>query len=338
MSGSIHKIQHSLRLVRAGNLLIIALSMILIKFVVFEAWLMNMLVEEHAVDAGTSFTEAFVLSPHYQINFVLLVISTVSIGAAGNIINDYFDIKADRVNRPDTIVIGKHIKRRWAIVTHWGFNLIGTLIAVYLSWYYRDLTLLIIPLSAAFLLWAYSTYLKRKQVIGNVCIALLTSLVIILSMRFMQNELPDESYFQSYASFDLSLEPAIFLSVLLAAFAFITNFTREIVKDLRDVEGDLKMQCNTLPIAQGERFTRVIIGGLLGLQLLFMILIVAVGNNRFEGVSWFATTIAVGILLAYGAAFMINIFAKTREGHYHISTLLKLIMLFGMLFPLNVLL
>ena len=107
-----HKIQHSLRLVRAGNLLIIALSMILIKFVVFEAWLMNMLVEEHAVDAGTSFTEAFVLSPHYQINFVLLVISTVSIGAAGNIINDYFDIKADRVNRPDTIVIGKHIKRR----------------------------------------------------------------------------------------------------------------------------------------------------------------------------------------------------------------------------------
>lgn len=338
MSGSLQKIQHGLRLVRAGNLLIIALCMLLIKFVVFEAWLLKILVDEHVIDSGTAFTEAFALSPHYQLNFVLLVISTVSIGAAGNIINDYFDIKADRVNRPDTIVIGKHIKRRWAIVTHWGFNLLGTLIAIYLSWYYEDLVLLIIPLAAAFLLWAYSTYLKRKQLIGNICIALLTALVIILSMRFMQNELPNESYFQSFKAFDLSLEPAIFLSVLLASFAFITNLTREIVKDLHDVEGDKKMQCNTLPIAHGERFTRVVIGGLLGLQLLFMILLVSVGNKRFEDVSWFVTVLAIGILLAYGASFMLNIFAKTKVAHYRISTLLKLIMLFGMLFPLNVLL
>ena len=72
------------------------------------------------------------------IDFFLLVFSTVLIAAAGNIINDYFDVKADRINRPEKLIITKHIKRRWAIFVHWIFNGVAFTIALYLSAKYQS--------------------------------------------------------------------------------------------------------------------------------------------------------------------------------------------------------
>ena len=119
-----------------------------------------------------------------QINFVLLVFSTLLIAGAGNIINDYFDVKADRVNKPDRLIISKHIKRRWAIVTHWFFNGIALLIAVYLSFVYLTYSFVFIHLLSINLLWFYSFVFKRKGVFGNIIVALLTALIPILTLLF----------------------------------------------------------------------------------------------------------------------------------------------------------
>ena len=53
----------------------------------------------------------------HEIEGLLILISaSIAIAAAGYIINDYFDLNIDRVNKPDKLVIGNLIKRRWAVL------------------------------------------------------------------------------------------------------------------------------------------------------------------------------------------------------------------------------
>ena len=77
-----------------------------------------------------------ILQPH---DFFLLSLSSVLIAAAGYIINDYFDLNIDRINKPEKIVVEKIIKRRWAIIWHWILSGMGILIGFYLSWKLRNI-------------------------------------------------------------------------------------------------------------------------------------------------------------------------------------------------------
>ena len=116
----------------------------------------------------------------FSLPYTLLVVSTIMIAAAGNIINDYFDVKADRINKPDRVIIGKYVKRRVSIVAHWGINFVAFCIAIYLSWTLETFWYLFIHLLTINLLWYYSMHLKRRFLIGNLLIAALTALVPIL--------------------------------------------------------------------------------------------------------------------------------------------------------------
>ena len=69
-----------------------------------------------------------IISPFLQINnfslqldnlrFFLLVLTTILIAAAGYVINDYFDVRTDRINKPDKVIIDSGIHRRSAIFLH----------------------------------------------------------------------------------------------------------------------------------------------------------------------------------------------------------------------------
>ena len=47
------------------------------------------------------------------------------VGAAGNLINDYFDVREDRINKPQKAFVGRGVKRRVVMVTHWGSSLVA---------------------------------------------------------------------------------------------------------------------------------------------------------------------------------------------------------------------
>ena len=102
--------------------------------------------------------------------FILLITSTLLIAAAGNIINDYFDVKADRINKPNRLIIGTHIKRRWAMVLHWSFNSLGMILALYVGYALQNIWVPLIAFLSINLLWFYSAYYKRKPFIGNVIV------------------------------------------------------------------------------------------------------------------------------------------------------------------------
>jgi 4-hydroxybenzoate polyprenyltransferase len=188
---------------------------------------------------------------HY-LDYFLLIFSTMIIAAAGNVINDYFDVKADRINKPEKVIISKFMKPRWAILWHWSFNLIAFLIAVYLSVKYATLIFVFVHLLSINLLWFYSVQLKRKLVISNLIIAFLTALVPLLSIWFFkvlnESSIPFSPYREESWSTYLDYSFIYFLAIC----AFVQNFAREINKDIHDIQGDLVAHVESLPMKIGK--------------------------------------------------------------------------------------
>lgn len=197
------------------------------------------------------------------IDFFLLVFSTVLIAAAGNIINDYFDVKADRINKPEKLIITKHIGRRWAILTHWTFNGLAFGISIYLSIKFQSLWFVFIHLLSINSLWFYSMLFKRKVLTGNILIACLTALIPILVIIYFK---VGNSFHLQHSEFNPDSWVAIIdykLIYLLSVFAFIQNFAREIVKDIQDIKGDKLIYVKSLPMKIGQwnslRFVSVLL-------------------------------------------------------------------------------
>ncbi|WP_040396604.1 geranylgeranylglycerol-phosphate geranylgeranyltransferase [Cesiribacter andamanensis] len=177
----------------------------------------------------------------------LLSSSTILIAAAGYIINDYYDVKIDYINKPDRVVVGKVLKRRVVMAVHTLFNVLGIGMAFWLSPEVGLLTLL-----AAVWLWLYSNLLKRLPFVGNFSVAVLTGLTVcVVALYYQQNT-------------DLIYTYAL--------FAFVLSLVREIVKDMEDLRGDLAFGCKTLPIVWGIRRTKWIQYLLLASLILLLVL------------------------------------------------------------------
>ena len=215
-----------LRLVRFGNLLIIALTMYLIRY-----FLIGKMLDLNGLWLGLS-----------DPDFLLLTLSVVFIAAAGYIINDYFDTSADEINKPDKVIIGRRISRKAAFNIYMVLNVLGILIGFYLAYKVNVIQLGFINLLSVGLLWFYTTSYKRRLLIGNLVVATLTAMVPLTAGLF-------EPY-RHYTSFSFV--------VIYALFAFVMNLIREIVKDMQDLEGDLADGCRTLPIVLGIPASRVI--------------------------------------------------------------------------------
>src|SRR5688572_20125475 len=110
-----NKVFAFLKLIRIENLLMIAMTQVLIRYFILQ----KVLSQNH-ISLGMN-----------DGLFYLLVLSTVLIAAAGYIINDYFDVKTDLINHPDTVVVDRVIKRRWAIILHITFTFLGIFLGMY---------------------------------------------------------------------------------------------------------------------------------------------------------------------------------------------------------------
>tara|TARA_R110002072_G_scaffold302402_2_gene485138 strand:+ start:6192 stop:7145 length:954 start_codon:yes stop_codon:yes gene_type:complete len=305
-----------IKLIRPLNLIIVALTMYGL------GWFFE------SVYSGTSVQNLF------SLNYSLLVFSTLIIAAAGNIINDYFDIKADRINKPDRLIIGKHIKRRVAIVSHWGLNFVAFLIAAYLSYVLDSFWYLFIHLLSINVLWFYSMRGKRLFFTGNLLIAALTALVPILVGYYYH-----QIYASSTVEFNSNYYPFLgelkenyifYISLGLACFAFVLNLTREIVKDMEDVEGDKKLPAKTLPIVLGYSKTKIIasiilFGTVIGTFIIWMT------TDSLELVTIAPIVISAVLIIL---CFILLSKANSVKEYRQINHLIKFAMVSGMLTPI----
>lgn len=248
------------------------------------------------------FTAVYLVSPVTVRNprLFLLSISTLLIAAAGYIINDYYDVKIDFINKPDRVVVGRSIARRNALFLHGIFSGMGIVIGLYLS-----LWIGAVNLFSVFLLWFYSNTLKRKPFIGNFAVALLTGLSILIV--------------------DALFYPHHSLIWIYALFAFFMTLVREIVKDMEDLKGDNTFGCKTLPILWGIRRTKGVIFAIL---ILFVALVLSLNRTHVQlPLYYFVLFLFVPLsLLAY---WLLR--ADTKREFTWISTFCKLILVLGII-------
>ena len=231
-------------------------------------------------------------------NLFLLSSSTIMIAAAGYIINDYYDIKIDYVNKPDKVVVGKLIKRRIVLVSHGVLNIAGILIGFYLN-----LWVGVINFFAGFLLWIYSNRLKRMPFIGNFVIATLTGLsILVVAVYYKSN-------------FSLVMAYAI--------FAFSINLVREVIKDMEDIRGDMRFGSRSLPIVWGLRKTKTFLFGLIALFVLILFVIANKLGNQTLSVFFVLLLPLISYLL-----FLLYR-ADSQKRFNQLSRFCKLLMLVG---------
>jgi 4-hydroxybenzoate polyprenyltransferase len=270
-----------LRLVRAPNLLIMGLMQYMARiFLVGPAqdW-------QHIVAEKTIF---------------FVVTATLLIAAAGYIINDYFDVKIDLVNKPRKVVIGRYFKRRWAMTFHQVLNIVGCGFGFLANkWVFLSCVL------SATLLWFYSSYFKRKPFIGNFIVALLAAnSIFILTFCYPQNRA---------------------LVVLYALFAFGITLIREIIKDMEDLRGDASLGCRTLPIVWGLRRTKQFTYFLISIFIPTLFVAAHLLQNLY--LAW----VFAALLLPIAWLTHRLVYADTRREFGALSNLCKLIMLGGIL-------
>jgi len=248
------------------------------------------------------FAAIFLIDTNLLLDWKLFVLasSTAIIAGAGYIINDYYDIKIDLINKPERVVIGKKIARRYALLFHSVLSFCGVALGFLLGW-----RLGLIHIFSSFILWWYSNSLKRQPFVGNLMVALLTGLSITLINIL----------------YDLSNSFVIIYSL----FAFFMTLVREIVKDMEDLKGDNTFGCKTLPIVWGIRKTKVLVYFLLALFSLLVILLNAVYTQM--PFSYFLV-----FLFAPLGLFLFGLMqADTKRDFYTLSQWCKLIMVLGII-------
>ncbi|WP_264550877.1 geranylgeranylglycerol-phosphate geranylgeranyltransferase [Flavobacterium sp. N2038] len=253
----------------------------------------------------------------------LLVLSTVLLAAAGYVVNDIFDVATDSINRPNKVIIGKGISETRAYNIYFGLNITGVAIGFYLSNVILKPSFASIFILIASLLYFYSTSLKQIMILGNFIIALLLAFSVIIIGVF---DLFPATVAENQA------QMASFFSILIdyALFAFMINFIREIVKDIEDVNGDYNQGMNTLPIAIGISRAAKIASGFAIIPFILSLLYI---NAYFmENKLYVATLYSFAFVLAPLLYFIVKVFtAKSPKEFHHLSTVLKLILLFGIL-------
>jgi 4-hydroxybenzoate polyprenyltransferase len=253
----------------------------------------------------------------------LLVLSTVLLAAAGYVINNIFDVATDTINKPNDVIIGKGISETKAYNIYIVLNITGVAIGFYLSNIIMRPSFATIFILIASLLYFYSTSLKQIMIIGNFVVALLLALsVIIIGVFDLFPATNAENQAQMAGLFSILIDYAL--------FAFMINFIREIVKDIEDVNGDYNQGMNTLPIAIGiSRASKIA----LGFAVIPFILCLLYINTYFVQNKLFIVTLyTFAFVLAPLLYFIVKIFtAKSQKDFHHLSTVLKLILLFGIL-------
>ena len=249
------------------------------------------------------FFAAFFLVGHrveYEWGLYVLSASTILIAAGGYVINDYYDVKIDLINKPERVVVGKGMRRRYALFFHTSLTVLGVAVGFLLSW-----KIGIINFLSGFLLWWYSNFLKRQPFVGNVVVAILTGLsVYVVAVLF---------------------DPFNKLIIVYAFFSFFITLLREIIKDMEDLKGDNTFGCKTLPIVWGIRRSKSFIYFLAIIHLGF----IAWFNHTFIGLAQWI--VAVFLLLPVAFLLMRLSAADTVRDFYRLSQYCKIVLLLGVL-------
>ncbi|HEY9185201.1 MAG TPA: geranylgeranylglycerol-phosphate geranylgeranyltransferase [Salegentibacter sp.] len=290
-----------LKLIRLGNLIFVAVCLLLIRYAFFEN-----------TSAAVSLSD---------FGYALLIIANLSLAAAGYIINDIYDVTTDRINKPKKLYIGNGISEKSGYNWFIGFNVIGVGIGFYLANVIGLPAFSALFIFSSALLYIYSTYLKNVPLAGNIAVSFLVAGVAALPGIFdllpAINEVNRENQ-------------AMYFSILLdySFFGFFINLLREMVKDQEDQKGDYNSGGNSLPIILGTARTNKVIFSIGLIPLVGIVYYVY--SYLFQNTA--AVLYVLFLILAPLLFFMVQIWtASAKKDFTRLSLILKIILFFGLI-------
>ncbi len=235
------------------------------------------------------------------LKIILAGLSGALTASAGNVINDYFDISIDRINRPERILPKGKLTLREALVFYFFLTIIALLLSAFIG-----IIALLEVFFAASLLFFYSYKMKKIPLIGNFVIAFLTGFAFIYGAIAVNN---------------------VRAAIIPAMFAFLINFIREIIKDMEDIEGDRQQGINTYPAVYGFKKTKTII---VFITIVLIILTVFPFVSKLYAIEYFLIVMVfVNPLLVY---ILKSLFADDSVKNLNkLSNLLKFNMVIGLI-------
>lgn len=304
-----------LRLLRVGNLAFMAILVF-----VMEKWVATPLLRL------AQFSEQM---PWWVLT--LLIISTVLIAAGGYVINDYFDVKIDRINRPDDMVVTRHISRDGAMRLFQVLTAIGVVAGLAVAWWGRSWTLAMIYIVIPGLLWFYSASYKRQLLVGNIVVAFVSALVPLL-VAIVNADYLRHLYGEALQYTPITGQLYVWLSGF-ALFAFLMTLAREMVKDIEDIAGDREMECRTVAIVWGEKASKVIVTVLL---IITSALIAYIGFSALPYEHGWQTLssrfVVFGMIVPILCAIVLLWAAKTPLEYRRTQLIIKFAMFMGVMY------
>ncbi len=236
----------------------------------------------------------------FDLNLFMLVLASAVAIAGGYIINNFYDSEKDLINRPIKSKLDRLVSQNTKLSFYFVLNFLAVIMASYVS--FKAVMFFSVYI---FGIWFYSHKLKKLPFIGNVTSAVLTVL-------------PFFAIFMYYKNF----ETVIFVH---ATYLFLIISMRELTKDLENIKGDLMQDYKTIPVAYGERASKIMLTLLVILTLVPTYLLLfrfQVGHMRL-----FFYLSSVLLII-----FLIILWKSKRKIHYLIlHNTLKFILLAGVL-------
>ena len=264
---------------------------------------------------------------------LLVMLATVLIAAGGYVINDYFDVKIDRINRPDEVIVTRSVSKPVAMRLSLILSGIGIVCGLAVAAILRSMTIGILFILIPGLLWFYSSSYKRLFMIGNLIIALLAAVTPLLVA--MVNVAQLQLLYATILPYTTLVHDLYAWLGGFALFAFLLSWIREIIKDIQDQMGDRELECHSMPVVWGELWTKVFVTGLIVLTLAvishlwFHVLPFPIGWNSLS-----TRYIVLGIITPLLGALGLLWAAKIPSDYKTCQQVVKLTMFLGMLYSI----
>jgi 4-hydroxybenzoate polyprenyltransferase len=202
-----------------------------------------------------------------DLNFVLMALATVLMAAGGYVLNDYFDVKIDAINHPDRLIITNTVSKQKAMLYYQLLTGVGVLLGLLLAFRVNSFTLAFVFIVVPGLLWFYSSSYKRQFLIGNIIVALLAALSVLI-VAIVELSVLEQRF--GKLLFETPI-PGQFYTWIggFSVFSFLLTLLREIIKDIEDEKGDREMECRTMVLKWGLSKTKLF------LYLLICVVLVA---------------------------------------------------------------
>ncbi len=247
----------------------------------------------------------FIFSPGNSIRNVIfdfdllyIVLASICVVAAGYIINNFYDVKVDRINRPLKTGIDNYVKQETKLTLYFFLNFLGFIFGLFVSW--RSALFFAVYI---FGIWLYSHKLKKHPFTGLISATILTIL-------------PFFAVFVYYKNFS----KIIFLH---AVFLFLVIMVRELIKDLENIKGALANNYKTFSVVYGELKTKQ-----LSLLLLLLAIVPATILFSYPALSYMRYYFYLALLtLTFVGVYLWR--SNQQEEYTFLHNILKLLLLIG---------